>query len=108
MGMDISCIGGIGFEVIDLLDMYEDHKLTKDYFNEDDEDLDQYELLEEFFSNKESIDFECLHSYEDTKYFIFAQDPIKGVQSFIDELISLGFEDLNIDDLEFYSDAQVW
>ena len=108
MGMNISCIGGIGFEVSDLLNMYEDHKLTKDYFNEDDEDLDQDELLEEFFRDITVINFDCLYSYEDTKYFIFAQDPIKGVQDFIDELIKLGFEDLNIDDLEFHSDAQVW
>jgi hypothetical protein len=108
MGMDISCIGGIGFEISELLAMYDDHKLTKDYYNEEDEDLDKYELIDEFFSDNEYIDLQCLHSYDDTEYYVFAEDPIKGVQAFIDELVKLGFEDLNIDDLDFYSEAQVW
>lgn len=107
MGMDISCIGGIGFEISELLSMYEDHKLTKDYYS-DDEDYDKEEILDSFVEDTEHIKLSYLHSYDDTEYYLFTKDPIKGVQDFIDELIKLGFEDLNIDDLEFHSNAKVW
>lgn len=108
MGMDISCVGGIGFEISDLLSMYPDHELAKQYYNEEDEDLDHYELLDDFVENHGAIELQALHSYEDTEYYILADDPITGVQAFIDEMISLGFEDLTIDDLKFYSEARVW
>lgn len=105
MGMDISCIGGIGFEAIDLLNMYENHQLTLDYNNDN---LEQEETLDNFFSGNEYVSIDYLYSYDGTKYYIFATDPINGVQIFIDELIRLGFEDLTIDNLEFHSNAKVW
>lgn len=108
MGMDISCIGGIGFEVSELLCLYKDHKLTKEYYNEEEEDICQESILDDFFENAEHIDVQYLHSYEDTEYYIFANDPINGVKDFLNELDGLGFKYLSTVNLKFHSNAKVW
>ncbi len=106
MGIDVGVIAGIGFQAYDLFDKNRQHELSIKYF---DDETDEYDFLEEMFEDFKFANYEEKTPMSgDVEHYILVEEPIKGVNDFLNELQAKGFTNITLDDLEFIKVGYMW
>ena len=120
MSTEYSSVAGIGIEVNTcFFENYPNVKLDKEYYVSDsdlegedydpsyDYDIDWYEVFEDLTTKSKHINFKSADNNYDYKYYyLFAKDPINGLDIFVEELNNLGIEATR-EDLKFVSEVDV-